>query len=494
MKIEYRKQIDSETAPWQLLTNIDELLWNGVYNLRVTGDDGSHNLPFRLENDDTVTLVIKDHSHEGMLQGSRTIVQTITRVERSSGNVLSYTRTRCSVNGIPTWNYWTLATDGGAVIDIPKATPSSLGGVIVGEALAVDANGKLSIAGNSIGEDKLTHELNAKINTAAAKANLTDLFVLNDGLLLHTGALVENSTPYSGTTFSAYTDKIQANGELLVANSGYVIAGCKVFNGDEETEFYTNLAFNSYHLVGDAATYYQLEFTKKDASSFTADDLSQVVRFYQRKPVMWNAKSHVDYFITPGTYTIHGHRTNLVDGLPFYNTGAFNAQLTVLACANCVTQILTLLNAGGGDGNVYTRTQQHGVWESWGKLQQNIEVGAIGLGQEKTFDHLTDNGIYSGVNVYATGTDANGYPVTSYETFVLVVINGYLTGGGISQLKYSLLPNGKTSVATREKVDDVWSEWSDPMGEFLKFIDRLKSGLGVNDVVAAADKIISLFK
>ena len=31
MKIEYRKQIDSETAPWQLLTNIDELLWNGVY-------------------------------------------------------------------------------------------------------------------------------------------------------------------------------------------------------------------------------------------------------------------------------------------------------------------------------------------------------------------------------------------------------------------------------------------------------------------------------
>ena len=31
MKIEYRKQIDSETASWQLLTNIDELLWNGVY-------------------------------------------------------------------------------------------------------------------------------------------------------------------------------------------------------------------------------------------------------------------------------------------------------------------------------------------------------------------------------------------------------------------------------------------------------------------------------
>ena len=54
MKIEYRKQIDSETAPWQLLTNIDELLWNGVYALRVTDDDGTHSLPFRFANDDTV--------------------------------------------------------------------------------------------------------------------------------------------------------------------------------------------------------------------------------------------------------------------------------------------------------------------------------------------------------------------------------------------------------------------------------------------------------
>ncbi|MBO5865097.1 MAG: hypothetical protein J6Q73_03495 [Bacteroidaceae bacterium] len=57
-KIEYRKQIDNETAPWQLLTNIDELLWNGVYALRVSDDNGSSNLPFRLADDaDVITAL-----------------------------------------------------------------------------------------------------------------------------------------------------------------------------------------------------------------------------------------------------------------------------------------------------------------------------------------------------------------------------------------------------------------------------------------------------
>ena len=99
MKIEYRRQVDSETAPWQLLTNIDELLWNGVYALRVTDDDGTHNLPFRFGNDDTVTVVVKDHAHEGMLENGRTVVQTITRVDRTTGSVYLYTRTRYNAGG-----------------------------------------------------------------------------------------------------------------------------------------------------------------------------------------------------------------------------------------------------------------------------------------------------------------------------------------------------------------------------------------------------------
>ena len=477
MKIEYRKQIDSETAPWQLLTNIDELLWNGVYNLRITGDDGSSNLPFRLGNDDTVTLVIKDHSHEGMLQGGRTIVQTITRVERSTGNVLSYTRTRCSVAGVPTWNYWTLATPDGATIDIPKATPSSLGGVIVGQGLAVDADGKVTIAGNSIGSEALTHSLNVKIDTAAAKANLADLFVFNEGLTLHIGALMENSAPYAGTTYTAYTDRILANGEFLVANSGYTITACKVFNGEQETEFHVNLAFDSYHLAGDATTYYQLQFVKNDATAFTVDELSQVVRLYRRKPIVWNANSHIDRFITPGTYSISGQRTNVADGLPIANAASghtLHARLVVLdssitgsgkASDKCITQILTLSNRVGGDGNIYVRTGRAASegqlacgngWGTWGKLQQNIEVG-----QTASLDGYVDNGIYSGL--YTNGT-------TFFETFVMLTLNNYAvaaatgTARSITQVKYAVDIDGTFShkVRTGQGTDTVeWGEWRD---------------------------------
>lgn len=107
MKIEYCKQVDSETAPWLSLTNVDELQWNGVYSLRVSNDDGSHNLPFRLRDGETVTLVVKDHSHPGKLQGNRTVVQEITHVDRATGCVSNYSRFCSKVNGMPTWSNWT---------------------------------------------------------------------------------------------------------------------------------------------------------------------------------------------------------------------------------------------------------------------------------------------------------------------------------------------------------------------------------------------------
>ncbi len=107
MRIEYCKQVDSETSPWLSLTNVDELQWNGVYSLRVSNDDGSHNLPFRLRDGETVTLVVKDHSHPGKLQGKRTVVQEITHVDRATGCVSNYSRFCSKVNGMPTWSNWT---------------------------------------------------------------------------------------------------------------------------------------------------------------------------------------------------------------------------------------------------------------------------------------------------------------------------------------------------------------------------------------------------
>ena len=460
MKIEYRKQVDSETAPWQLLTNMDELLWNGVYALRVAHDDGSHNLPFRFENDETVTIVVKDHAHEGMLDNGRTVVQTITRVDRTSGNVYVYTRTRYNVGGTHAWSYWALAGEGNAALETPKASKSSLGSVIVGDGLAVDADGKVSLAAGAVGEVQLDASITAKIASMGDKLQHAASFALNDGIALHIGALLENNTPYSGTNYRTYTDKLLSNGEHLIVNEGYSISTYKIFDGEQEIAFVANLDLKQITLDGEHLNY-QLEFKKDDTTAFASSELPVVIKYFQRNPIAWSAASHMDNYIAPGTYNIRGDRTNLSDGLHIYNTGTFSARLTVLAAHNCVTQVLTLLNVGGGDSNIYVRTRQADKWGAWGKLQQNIEVGTIGFGQERTFDHLIDNGIYSGYNVYRTATDDYGNPIVAYETFVLVVINAYLTGGGISQLKYSLLQNGTASVVTREKTGEAWSEWSD---------------------------------
>ena len=476
MKIEYRRHIDSETAPWQLLTNIDELLWNGVYALRVTDDNGSHNLPFRFKNDDTVTLVVKDHSHEGMLEDGRTIVQTITRVERSTGAVFTHTRTRHRVNGNHQWSTWTLATESGSAINIPQATISSLGGIIVGEGLIADENGKLSIDEKSIDEKKLSNELNNKINKIEAQATLADTLAINDGIILGFGALIENSEPYTGTNYCAHSNKILANGETLVVNTGYTISAFKIFEGEQEI-LYSNKVENKEILLDNKGCYYQFEFRKEIPTTFTNEELSNIVKSFLRKPFNWKSNDNIDNFTSQGTYNISGYRTGTTDNLPINNTGKFNARLTVLAAGDCITQVLTLLNVGGGDGNIYVRTKQAGTWEPWGKLQTNIEVGAIGLGQSRNFDHLTDNGIYSGANIYSTGTGDNGYPLTAYETFVLIVINGYLTSGGVSQLKYSLLPDGTTCVATRTMQDNVWSEWHD-----ISTVDKEINANSVNPV------------
>lgn len=476
MKIEYRKQIDSETAPWQLLTNMDELLWNGIYNLRVTDDDGTHSLPFRFANDDTVTLVVKDHAHEGMLENGRTIVQTITRVERSTGSVLSYTRTRYNSNGTPTWTYWTLATEDDAVIEIPKATPVSLGGVIIGRGLAVDADGKLSVAGMSIGEEYLTSALNDKINVAATKANATDLFVQNSGLVLHYGALLQDDAPYPGTDLRVHTDKILSGGEQLVVNDGYVISALKIFDGEQEIAYANNLSESRYTLDA-KGLHYQFEFSKLNMTPFTNDELSQVIKVYHRRPIVWSSTHHINHFVAAGVYNIVGERTNSADGLPIANAASgysINACLMVLDSSipagskesdKCITQILALSNRVGGYGDIYVRTGRAADtayliagngWSAWGKLLQNVEVG-----QTTSLDAYIDNGIYSGV--YTNGT-------TLFETFVMVVINNYAvaavtgTARNITQVKYAVDTNGAFCYHVRngQGSDNVeWGDWRD---------------------------------
>ena len=111
MKMEYRRHLDNGAAPWQLVTNIDELMWNGEYFIRVSNDNGSSKLPFPMSNDETATLVVKDYSHEGKLQRNRKIVQEISKVEQEGGKVLNYTRVYHEIYGTNRWGNWEQETN-----------------------------------------------------------------------------------------------------------------------------------------------------------------------------------------------------------------------------------------------------------------------------------------------------------------------------------------------------------------------------------------------
>ena len=189
-----------------------------------------------------------------------------------------------------------------------------------------------------------------------------------------------------------------------------------------------------------------------------ADDIEKKQTVVQVEWVNVGNVSNMNDFTEAGVYELKGERTRDDDNLPFGNTGGshtFHARLEVLDSSIapegksddiCITQKLTLSNRVAGDGDVYIRTGRGAskeaiTWETWGKLQQNIEVG-----QATTLDDLIDNGIYSGV-LNTTG-----------ETFVLVVINNYAFAEkygvqrSISQFKYSVNPSGVVAFGKRVKV------------------------------------------
>ena len=188
--------------------------------------------------------------------------------------------------------------------------------------------------------------------------------------------------------------------------------------------------------------------------------------------VEWDSASCIDSFVTAGVYNIKGERLNASDGLPIANSNpghTIHARLTVLDSSiagtgdshyKCVTQVLTLSNRTGGDGDVYIRTGRASIknqlaggtgWEPWGKLQQNVEVGQV-----TSLNSYIGNGIYSGV--YTNGS-------SFFETFVMVVINNYAVAGAtglvrsISQFKYALNVDGTFSYKTRIGHGNTGIEW-----------------------------------
>lgn len=212
--------------------------------------------------------------------------------------------------------------------------------------------------------------------------------------------------------------------------------------------------------------------TETQAGVMSATDKVKLNNAEPVTRVQWTAASNINTYTTTGTYLLTGERLNTADGLPITNSNpghTIHARLLVLDSSisgtgdsqdKCITQVLTLSNRTGGDGDVYIRTGRASVknqlaagagWEPWGKLQQNIEVGQV-----TSLNSFTGNGIYSGV--YTNGN-------TFFETFVMVVINNYIVAGAtgqvrsISQFKYALNVDGTFSYKTRTGQGNSVIEW-----------------------------------
>lgn len=161
MKMKFRKSTDTGQGAWRELVTLDELIWAGVYLVRLAGDDTS--LPFSFVDNETVTLVVKDHNVAGALQNNRVVVQTITRVDLSTGDVLTFTRARRYVDGSHRWGDW----------------------VSVGAVTTDD------IQNNSVTAQKLSTDVRDKVNNP-----LRSLFIAAGALYNDTDAPIMRKAPW----------------------------------------------------------------------------------------------------------------------------------------------------------------------------------------------------------------------------------------------------------------------------------------------------------
>ena len=88
------------------LTSLEEFIWNGAYTINLLVDDKSLGLPFEFEGEEVIHLVVKDQTRNANNQNDRVVVQTLTRVNRVTGHVLTYTRTRRYKDGEHRWGEW----------------------------------------------------------------------------------------------------------------------------------------------------------------------------------------------------------------------------------------------------------------------------------------------------------------------------------------------------------------------------------------------------
>ena len=122
---EYRCLNDGEKTKWKQLTSIGEFIWDGVYAIRLVADEPSLGLPFKVNGEEVINLLVNDQFRDNHIQNNRIIVQTLTRVERSTGHVQTYTRSRRYSNGKHKWSDW-VANNGKNGISVVEQTDVSV--------------------------------------------------------------------------------------------------------------------------------------------------------------------------------------------------------------------------------------------------------------------------------------------------------------------------------------------------------------------------------
>lgn len=117
LRNEYRCINDGEKSEWKQLTSIGEFIWDGVYAIRLVADEPSLGLPFKVNGEEVINLLVNDQFRDNHIQNNRIIVQTLTRVERSTGHVQTYTRSRRYSNGKHKWSDWKMSRSGTNIVN-----------------------------------------------------------------------------------------------------------------------------------------------------------------------------------------------------------------------------------------------------------------------------------------------------------------------------------------------------------------------------------------
>lgn len=180
------------------------------------------------------------------------------------------------------------------------------------------------------------------------------------------GVVEDDGSIYVGTNEGAC---IMVGGKGYIAvNHGYYIQKYVVLNNNGvATNVYDNLELSDLQFNGTTV----IQFENKNGGKFTNDNCEQVIKTLTFDTIRWGSSNNLNTYQGNGEYNIQGSRTRTAnDNMPILNGGDIEGTLKVIAdsVSKTAMQILTLLNVGGGDGNIYTRTFNGGNWSDWSNV------------------------------------------------------------------------------------------------------------------------------